>query len=162
MVNAKLPRTPCLNCGKEPYSHTYKYCSNACQHEYEYLEYIQRWKAGHEHGLQKLGIVSGHIKKYLRRKYGNKCCMCGWSQVNPKTGLVPLVADPIHGNWGHNIESNLRLLCPNCDSLTPTYAALNRGNGRKDRALSNRAKEGRESINEAKRKKKVQALHSTV
>ncbi len=93
--------------------------------------------------MQGLGIVSGHIKRYLRRKFGNKCCLCGWLKVNLKTEQVPLVADHIDGNWRNNIESNLRLLCPNCDSLTPTYAGLNRGNGRKNRALSNRVKEGR-------------------
>ena len=94
-------------------------------------------------GLQTIGTVSPHIKRYLRKKFGNKCCLCGWSKANPKTGQVPLVADHIDGKWRNNIENNLRLLCPNCDALTPTYAGLNRGNGRKNRAVSNRVKEGR-------------------
>lgn len=137
----KKPRKPCLNCGKETFRPSYKYCSNACQLKYQYNEYIKRWKACAVSGLQSLGIVSGHVKRYLREKYGNKCCFCGWSEINPKTGVVPLVADHIDGNWHNNVESNLRLICPNCDSLTPTYAGLNRGYGRKDRVLSNRAKE---------------------
>jgi len=90
-----------------------------------------------------LGLVSRYVKKYLRRKFGDKCCLCGWSKINPKLGFSPLVADHIDGNWRNNAENNLRLLCPNCDSLTPTFAALNRGNGRKNRVLSKRAKEGR-------------------
>ncbi len=53
-----------------------------------------------------------------------------------------LVSDHIDGNWRNNIENNLRLICPNCDSLTHTYAGLNRGNGRKGRLLSKRAREG--------------------
>jgi hypothetical protein len=84
-----------------------------------------------------------YVKKYLRQKFGNKCVLCGWAKINPKTGKVPLVADHIDGNWRNNIESNLRLLCPNCDALSPTYAGLNRGNGRKNRVLSKRAEEGR-------------------
>lgn len=130
-------------CGKEANRWGFKYCSNRCQVEYQHKEYITQWKAGEVRGLQGLGIVSVHIKRYLREKFGNKCCLCGWSQINPKTGEVPLVADHIDGNWRNNVESNLRLICPNCDSLMPTYAGLNRGNGRKNRVLSNRAKEGR-------------------
>jgi len=139
----KKHRAKCLVCAKETARAGYIYCSNACQIEYQYQSYIDRWKAGEKNGLQGLGIVSRYIKRYLRKKFGNKCCLCGWAKINPKTKQVPLVADHIDGNWRNNIESNLRLLCPNCDSLTPTYAGLNRGNGRKGRALSKRAKEGR-------------------
>lgn len=143
MSNPKKPRTPCLACGKEPASASYKYCSNSCQLKFQHKKYIEDWKIGKEHGLQRLGVVSIHVKRYLREKYGNKCCLCGWAQVNPKTKVVPLVADHIDGNWRNNIEENLRLICPNCDSLSPTYAALNKGNGRKNRPASKRAQEGR-------------------
>src|SRR3989338_9864231 len=142
-MSLKKPRKPCLVCGKEPARSFYKYCSNACQIEFQFQSFIKDWKAGKVTGLQSMGTVNPHIKRYLRRKSGDKCQLCGWSRVNVKTGRVPLVADHIDGNWRNNIESNLRLLCPNCDSLTPTYAGLNRGNGRSNRVLSNRAKEGK-------------------
>lgn len=135
----KKTRTPCPVCGKEPYRSYYKYCSNRCQGEYQYLEFIRKWKEGKISGLRNVGIVSRHVKKYLRRKSGNKCCICDWNRVNPMTKVSPLVADHIDGNWLNNQESNLRLLCPNCDSLNPTYAALNKGNGRKHRAISKRS-----------------------
>lgn len=139
----KKPRAKCLVCAKETARAGYTYCSNACQIEYQYLSYIDRWRAGKESGLRNIGIVSRPIKRYLRRKFGNKCCLCGWSKINIKTGEAPLVADHIDGNWQNNTESNLRLICPNCDALSPTFAALNKGNGRKDRALSKRAKDAR-------------------
>lgn len=143
MPMPKKPRKRCLFCGKETPRAGYKYCSNACQVEYQYQSYIKKWKAGEVSGLVSLGIVSHYVKRYLRRKFGNKCCLCGWAKINSKTGQVPLIADHIDGNWRNNIESNLRLICPNCDALSPTYAGLNKGNGRKDRVLSKRAKEGR-------------------
>jgi len=136
-------REPCRNCGKGTPRPSYKYCSNACQIEYQYQTYIQKWKKGEVAGLLSIGVVSGHIKRYLRRKFGDKCVLCEWSKINQKTGQVPLVADHIDGNWRNNIESNLRLICPNCDALSPTFAGLNRGNGRKTRIVSKRAKEGR-------------------
>jgi len=143
MTNPKKPRNNCLICGKEPHRPYYKYCSNACQQKHQYQLRIEAWKNGKITGLQNLGIVTSSVKKYLREKYGDKCCLCGWSKINQKTGLVPLVADHIDGNWRNNVESNLRLLCPNCDSLLPTYAGSNRGNGRKNRAVSKRYHESK-------------------
>jgi hypothetical protein len=139
MPNPKKVRTPCLVCSKEPARAGYKYCSNSCQQEYEYQVYIKDWKKGEISGLAKIGIVSSTVKRYLRRKFNNQCCVCRWAEVNTKTGLVPLVADHIDGNWRNNSEDNLRLICPNCDSLTHTYAALNKGKGRENRAKSKRS-----------------------
>lgn len=147
MLSPKKTKSECLLCSKETARSGYKYCSNACQLKYQHNLYIKSWKENKVHGLQGLGIVSVHIKKYLREKYGDKCVLCGWAQINIKTGRVPLVADHIDGNWRNNVEKNLRLLCPNCDSLSATYAGLNRGNGRKNRVLSKRAKEGKLLIN---------------
>jgi hypothetical protein len=143
MPNPKKERNNCRACGKETARSGYKYCSNACQHEYQYQEYIQGWKRGERLGFIKMGVVSRHLKRYLREKYGNKCCVCGWCSINVVTGLVPLVADHIDGNWRNNKEENLRLVCPNCDSLSPTYAALNKGRGRNHRVISRRAHEAR-------------------
>ncbi len=91
MPNPKKPRTPCLNCGKEPRYSSYKYCSNMCQREFEYLEYIKDWKAGKATGLRSTGVVLNPIKKYLRLKFRDKCCLCGWKSVNPKTGKTECI-----------------------------------------------------------------------
>lgn len=77
--------------------------------------------------------LSSHIRKYILDKFDNKCCECGWCEVNLYTGLVPLEIDHIDGDYTNNNEDNLRPLCSNCHSLTETYKALNKGNGRKDR-----------------------------
>lgn len=130
----KKPRANCLQCGKiTPYT-GYKYCCNNCQLQYQYKTYIERWKNGEVSGLQGHGVVSRYVKRFLRDKYDNRCFLCGWSEINVITGKAPLVADHIDGNWQNNEESNLRLICPNCDSLSATYAGLNRGRGRSQRA----------------------------
>lgn len=121
----------------------YKYCTNYCQREFEYQVFIKKWKAGEESGLSVMGLVKNPVKRYLREKFGNKCCLCGWSVINETTGVVPVVADHVDGNWRNNQEENLRLLCPNCDSLTPTFSALNKGRGRPNRSVSKRSLEAR-------------------
>ena len=143
MANPKKQRKPCLICGKEPARSYYKYCSNLCQRKFEYDEIVKKWKAGETSGLNTIGLVSAAVKKYLRDKYANKCSICGWNKVNQTTGLVPLVADHIDGDWRNNREENLRLICPNCDALLPTFSALNKGKGRTNRTLSKRAKEAK-------------------
>lgn len=39
------------------------------------------------------------------------------------------------GNHENNNLSNLKLLCPNCHSLTKTYKGANKGNGRQHRMI---------------------------
>lgn len=146
MPKLKIIKGECLKCGKEPARASYKYCSNFCQLAYQHDRYIGDWKAGKQSGLSRLGTVSTHVKRYLREKHGNQCVLCGWSQVNSVTGQVPLVADHIDGNWRNNTEHNLRLVCPNCDALSPTYAALNKGKGRSGRVKSKRSIEARSFV----------------
>lgn len=50
---------------------------------------------------------------------------------NPYTNTIPLEIDHINGDSEDNSEENLRLICPNCHSLTATYRGANRGKGRK-------------------------------
>jgi len=58
---------------------------------------------------------------------------CGWKEKNVVTGNIPIELEHIDGNSENNLLTNLKLLCPNCHSLTPTYKALNVGNGRHKR-----------------------------
>lgn len=91
------------------------------------------WKSGEVSGLSVEYGLSKRIRKYLLDKNNNKCERCGWGEVNPYTGRVPLEIDHKDGDYSNNSEDNLAVLCPNCHSLTPTYKALNMGSGRKAR-----------------------------
>ena len=122
----------CKECGKKAARSTYSYCSNNCQHNYQYKAFIKAWKLDEVEGG--IGInaknISGHVKRYLARKYLKGCALCGWDVINQTTGRIPLEIDHIDGNSENNKEENLRLLCPNCHSLTPFFRNLNKGNGR--------------------------------
>lgn len=113
--------------------HKIKYCSNQCQMDYQYREWLKAWKIGLVEGG--IGItarnISGHLRRYLIQKFGNKCSTCCWNKVHPITGTVPLEIDHIDGDAENNKEANLRLLCPNCHALTPFFKNLNKGKGRK-------------------------------
>ena len=122
--------TLCLICNIKLNKENRIYCGASCQQEHKYIEYINRWKNGVEIGYIKDGRLSAYLRKYLFIKYDNKCCKCGWAKINDYTGLIPLQANHIDGNWRNNKENNLELLCPNCHSLTDNYCSLNKGKGR--------------------------------
>lgn len=66
------------------------------------------------------------LKLFLIERDGNKCSVCNWSERNPVTGNVPIHIDHIDGNKENNQLNNVRILCPNCHSLTPTYGSIKR------------------------------------
>jgi hypothetical protein len=123
----------CLQCGGKPERAMYRYCSNRCQMDHQYNAFISKWKKGEiDGGIGKEARnISGHVKRYLLTMFGERCNLCGWDRINPKTGRVPLEIDHIDGNSENNSEGNLRLICPNCHSLTPGFRNLNRGSGRR-------------------------------
>lgn len=96
---------------------------------FQYKDYIFKWLSGEICGTIK-DTMSGHIRKYLFTTKGKKCEICGWAEINPITGKTPLAIDHIDGDWKNNRLENLKILCPNHHSLTPTYGILNRGRGR--------------------------------
>src|SRR6478735_5559280 len=107
----------CPICEKLVITKNCVYCSNACHTEYKYRDYIQKWKSSIVDGQRGRYQISNHIRKYLFLKYNSKCSCCKWGEINPHTGKSPLEVDHIDGNPYNNIESNLRLICPNCHSL---------------------------------------------
>ena len=123
----------CLNCGKPLKRTNSKFCDNKCQADYNYYQWVQQWKLGKQSGIIGYYGISHHLRRYLLEKYNNKCCKCGWCEVNPYTNNIPLEVDHVDGDFRNNTENNLRLLCPNCHSLTETYKGANKGQGRKDR-----------------------------
>jgi len=111
----------CINCGAEAYN---KFCSQKCCIAYKnnntfyFLESLDDFS----------GVGIEKIRKYFKKKSNYTCSICGLAVWNGKN--IPLVLDHIDGNSDNWLRTNLRVACPNCDALLPTYKSKNFGRGR--------------------------------
>lgn len=123
----------CLNCNKKLKLNIKKFCNHKCQFDYQRNIYIENWK----NGIIVEKRITYIIRNYIFQKFNNKCSNhdCNWNGIliNPYSKKSILHIEHIDGNPENNKEENLKLLCPNCHSLTPTFGFLNKGNGRKER-----------------------------
>jgi predicted nucleic acid-binding Zn ribbon protein len=124
--------TNCLVCGNKTKPGK-KYCSQSCSGSSNKFD-IDAWLRGEITGNTALGC-SGAIKKWLLNQCNHRCPKCGWGEVHPVTGEIPLEVNHIDGDSTNNSPENLEVLCPNCHSLTPNYRALNKKSSRTHRGL---------------------------
>jgi len=119
----------CKNCNKEisNYRGKRKYCVGNCRGEFEKKQKFELIKNGN------ISLDSSWYKRYLIEKHGEKCMECGWCERSKYSNRIPIELEHVDGDSENNDLKNLKLLCPNCHSLTPTYKALNKGNGRHKR-----------------------------
>jgi len=116
--------TECLCCGKveEKFNTAGKYCSNACQQTHQSLIKYETWKRGEG------SIGKGSLKRNLKREFGDNCSVCRIDSWMDRP--INLEIDHIDGDPFNNVPENLRLICPNCHSQTPSFKGRNKGNGR--------------------------------
>jgi hypothetical protein len=103
------------------------YCSADCHRELLYKDYIDRWLRGEEPGGSDSG-VSNYVRRHLVETNGDRCMSpdCGWDWSKP----CRVEVDHRNGNPLDHTPNNVRLLCPNCHSLTESYKGKNLGSGR--------------------------------
>ena len=122
----------CLNCGKPTKRKAAKYCCQRCQLDYQYSEYVKSWLAGNETGIRakKTLCLSKHVKRWLHETRGTACEECGWDMKHPVDGRVLTEIDHVDGDASNNKPDNLKILCPNCHAMTPTFRARNKSSSR--------------------------------
>ena len=78
---------------------------------------------------------TGNHKKYLIGERGHRCESCKLSIWLNKS--ITLELDHIDGDIKNNVKDNLKLLCPNCHSVTPTWKGRNKDSVKRQRIVKN-------------------------
>lgn len=122
----------CVVCGKYlSYGHKNPYCY---EHyiEYKNNEKINHWLNTGDTGCGVSTTLRNCIRDYILHNQNNKCSICGIESIwNGKK--LNFILDHIDGDAANNNKTNLRLICPNCDSQLDTYKSKNRNSARKYR-----------------------------
>lgn len=134
LKRSQNPTPPCRRCGSTERAGRRRqgpYCSWVCFNEDRYLrtgsfaKWLAGWQGGEISGTTKDGRPDFRVRQALVFLRGQQCEQCGWDKVNPVSGRVPLHVDHVTGDRSRNRPEDVRLLCPNCHSLTPNYQHLN-------------------------------------
>jgi len=121
----------CPNCSNEIKSKNNIYCSRSCHKTFEYKERIRKWKLKEIKGHSgKANSISPWLRRYLLEGSNNKCSKCSFEGYNELDGNSILEIDHINGDSSNSFEYNVRVLCPNCHAMTPTFRARNKNSSR--------------------------------
>lgn len=118
----------CKNCGIKLIKSQKVYCDNSCQQKYLFeSKTIIKFEGG-------LISHQNTIRKVLKYKYGAFCYECNQGEIWNGKDLT-LQVDHIDGDSDNNKPNNLRLLCPNCHTQTPTFSTRQKKDAKRNRYL---------------------------
>ena len=119
----------CLICGKECPG---KCCSNKCDDEKRYREYIKKWLNGEVSGNRGIKCIclSMYVIRWVHKTRSNKCEQCGFDKPHPRTGTSVLEIHHKDENPENSRPENLELLCPTCHAMSDSRDSK-KGNGRR-------------------------------
>lgn len=122
-------RIYCLNCNKD-IGHKYrnKYCNVSCQQQFQNKIKYKLYLDNPDLYYGKMHI-SKWLKPFIMKEQNNKCAICKCIPIHNNKKLI-FILDHIDGNANNNKRSNLRIVCPNCDTQLPTYKSKNKNSAR--------------------------------
>jgi len=120
MRNREKKEKECLYCGKIIPNRN-EYCNNKCQSDYQVKLKLDEWLGGKNISIKGGTSIPPWMRRYLLTESNYKCSCCGWGEENQFSGMIPLEIDHLDGNAYNNQKENLKVVCPNCHSLTKTY-----------------------------------------
>lgn len=116
--------------GRPPKQECCNYCDGACTNK---RICGKKRKIDAAFAVGTLNFSSKTQREYIRFKRGHRCEKCNRTEWLNEP--IPLVLDHINGNSEDNKIANLRIICNNCDALSPTFKGRNKGKGRLARKL---------------------------
>lgn len=128
---SKLPTAICKNCGKEfkVYSTSNGlFCCNECFQKYKHKEKYDLLIKG-DPSIMRANYSPRPFKDDILKEQGGTCAICGCKPEHNGKPLI-FILDHIDGHASNNIRSNLRCICPNCDSQLDTYKSKNKNGDR--------------------------------
>jgi DNA polymerase III delta prime subunit len=119
----------CKKCGKRLYSDNKTGYCISCLKEKTNADKIQHWLQTGETGCGVNTTLRNCIRDYLYKQQNNQCAICSLNRIWNNKNLN-FILDHIDGDASNNNRSNLRLICPNCDSQLDTFKSKNKKSAR--------------------------------
>ena len=123
----------CVVCGDKIANDNLSGLCKKCKPIKEKERKIKEWlDTGDIKDMKLLSKIPQYIKEYILNEQDCKCEICGMQNEWNNKPLV-FILDHIDGDASKNNRSNLRMICPNCDSQLPTYKSKNKNSARQFR-----------------------------
>jgi hypothetical protein len=128
-VPKKRKAYSCSSCKVKMRRETASSMCHDCYWNAKREEKISRWLKTGDIGMEVQTTVRGAIRDFIYNEQESKCAICSMPRSwNGK--VINFVLDHIDGNAANGKRSNLRLICPNCNSQLDTFTSKNKNSAR--------------------------------
>lgn len=124
----------CLTCQKSLYSDNITGYCRPCLKIFNDNKKITKWKETGDTGVGTATTLRNSIRSYILESQNFRCSICNIGN-NWNGEELKFILDHIDGDASNNWESNLRLVCPNCDSQLDTFKSKNKNSARAHRRV---------------------------